>query len=722
MMDIRQRYQKIWNLSSKAVSRRHASAVLAVSAALIAGCAGASDSPQPVDADVSRAEKPALDALDLRKSLVPFDPSTTRQLAALQSGSLGASQQTAVAVPAAARQAVVDAHTALQKKQWSTLTRLVPSAQPDPVLGDYPQYWSIRQLLHDSTRPIPHAQVQQFFDTSRNSHLIDRLKGDLIVAMVRAGDYAGALNIAPVTTSTASIRCSVLLARHMTGQTVTADEAMSDFSPNRACWTMLDQFAESNVVGWDDVSFELRAILETSRTSNAQRMAAVIFDGAQMVHYAALMKDPKKWLSGRSAPVGKADTELVAIALSRLARGDHRDSNAAYIEQNWVDAIPPKHMEWVWSQFGLVAALNVDVTAAKWYRRSGMQRLTDYNHAWEVRAELRRAPIDWERVQATISRMTERQASEPVWVYWLARAYEAQGRTQEATQAYASIASELNFYGQLANEELGHTPFIPSLPDPVTPQEFQTAQANPGLQRAIQLFDLGWRPEAVREWNFALRDMDDRSLLAAAELARHEQIYDRVVNTSLQTRDDIDFTQRFVAPFEGRVSEKAREINLDPAWVYGVIRQESRFITDARSRVGASGLMQLMPATARWVAKKIGMTHFTPGSVNDFDTNTILGTNYLRMVLDGLDGSEVLATAGYNAGPGRPTRWRSQLSGPVEGAIFAETIPFTETRLYVKNVMSNAVYYAMMFSGQPHSLKERLGTVAPKPNRKVALP
>lgn len=721
MMDIRQRYQKIWNLSYKAVSRHHAHVVLAVSAALIAGCAGASDSTTQ-HADTRGGVEPVPGALDLRKSLVPFDPAKARQLAALQPAASGTVQRAEVNVPPAARKAVVDAHEAVKKKQRAELSRLVPLAKSDSVLGDYPLYWELSQQLQDSTRPISHAPVQNFFDTTTNPYLADRLKGDLIVATVRAGDYAKALTLAPVTTSTASIRCSLLLARHMTGQTVTADEAMSDFSPNRACWTMLDQFAESNVVGWDDVSFELRAILETSQTSNAQRMAAVIFDGAQMVQYAALMKDPKKWLSGRSAPVGKADTELVTIALSRLARGNHRDANAAFIEQNWAGAIPEKNMEWVWSQFGLVAALNVDVTAAKWYRRSGMQPLTDYNHAWEVRAELRRTPIDWARVQTTISRMTKRQASEPVWVYWSARAQEAQGNKQDAMLAYTSIASELNFYGQLANEELGHAPFIPSLPEPVTPQEFQTAQANPGLQRAIQLFDLGWRPEAVREWNFALRGMDDRSLLAAAELARHEQIYDRVVNTSLQTRDDIDFTQRFVAPFEGRVSEKARVINLDPAWVYGVIRQESRFITDARSRVGASGLMQLMPDTARWVAKKIGMANFTPGSVNDFDTNTILGTNYLRMVLDGQDGSEVLATAGYNAGPGRPTRWRSLLSDPVEGAIFAETIPFTETRLYVKNVMSNAVYYAMMFSGQPHSLKERLGTIEPKPNRKVALP
>src|SRR5699024_3308882 len=115
---------------------------------------------------------------------------------------------------------------------------------------------------------------------------------------------------------------------------------------------------------------------------------------------------------------------------------------------------------WVWSQFGLVAALRVEPDAARWYRRSGAGRLTDYNHAWEVRAELREPSIDWARVQASVDRMTQRQASEPVWVYWRARALDAQGHTRQATQQYALIASDLSFYGQLANEELGHEPFV----------------------------------------------------------------------------------------------------------------------------------------------------------------------------------------------------------------------------------------------------------------------
>jgi soluble lytic murein transglycosylase len=706
VLSSQQRYQKTRNFSAQIFAGRAALGTwLALSVGLV-GCAGA---------QAPGIAEPAATEIDLRQSLVP--PNTTRPIT-----EPGAPQSITLFTPPAARQAVVDARDAMQKKQWTRLAGLIPTAKADPLLGAYAQYWLLRAQLQDSTQPVPDEQLQQFLAVNQDAYLADRLTADWVVAAAGSGNYALAARLGPVVATNAHVQCSQLLAQHMTGQTVTAARAMAAFQPNPSCWSMLDQLYSRNVVGWKHLEPELRAILETNKTGNAQRLAAVMFDGTQMVSYAALMKDPKKWLTGRAAPKSRADTELVTLALSRLARGKDRSANAAYIESQWAAAIPKANLEWVWGQFGLVAALNVEPDALQWYRRSGNTPMTDYNHAWRVRAELRAAPIDWAWVAKSINKMPAKQAAEPVWVYWYARALAAQGNKQAAEQHFTSIAHELNFYGQLASEELGRTLTLPPAPNSVTAAELAEARANPGLQRAIELFRLGWRPEAVPEWNFALRGMKDRQLLAAAELARQENIYDRVVNTSLQTREEIDFSQRFIAPFEGRVTQKAKLIDLDPAWVYGLIRQESRFITDARSHVGASGLMQLMPATARWVARKIGMKDFTPSSVNDFDTNTILGTSYLSMVLNDLDGSEVLATAGYNAGPGRPVQWRAKLAGPVEGAIFAETIPFTETRLYVKNVMSNAIYYAMMFTGKSHSLKERLGTISPVAARRIDLP
>jgi soluble lytic murein transglycosylase len=146
--------------------------------------------------------------------------------------------------------------------------------------------------------------------------------------------------------------------------------------------------------------------------------------------------------------------------------------------------------------------------------------------------------------------------------------------------------------------------------------------------------------------------------------------------------------------------------------VYGLIRQESRFVTDARSGVGAAGLMQVMPATARWTANKLGMRGFNPEQLHDRETNIAIGTGYLKLVLDDFGGSMPMAAAAYNAGPSRPRTWRN---GPLlEGAIWAENVPFQETRDYVKKVLANTTFYAAMLTGQPQSLKERLGVIGPR--------
>ena len=226
----------------------------------------------------------------------------------------------------------------------------------------------------------------------------------------------------------------------------------------------------------------------------------------------------------------------------------------------------------------------------------------------------------------------------------------------------------------------------------------------------------------MREWNYGTNlarpgGLNDRELLAAAAFACEREVWDRCINTSERTRGEFDIEQRFPMPFREAVVRRSQAIGLDPAYVYGLIRQESRFIMDARSHVGASGLMQVMPATARWTARKIGMNAFTPDQLNDRDTNIAIGTGYLKLVLDDFDGSMPLAAAAYNAGPNRPRAWRN---GPVmEAAAWAENVPFGETRDYVKKVLSNATIYTAVLSGQPQSLKARLGMVGP---RDAALP
>ena len=243
------------------------------------------------------------------------------------------------------------------------------------------------------------------------------------------------------------------------------------------------------------------------------------------------------------------------------------------------------------------------------------------------------------------------------------------------------------------------------------------ANANPGLQRALALYRLEMRTEGLREWLWAIRGMDDRALLAAAELARSREIWDRAINTADRTLKEHNFSVRYLAPYREVLAGAAKERALDEPLVLGLVRQESRFMSFAKSTVGASGLMQLMPATAAWVARKMGMSDYAWSRVHQPDVNARLGTFYLRQVLDELGGSPVVAAAAYNAGPGRARRWRDEK--PLEGAIYAENIPFNETRDYAKKVMSNSIYYAALL-GEVRSLKARLGMVGSADNRSTA--
>ena len=305
-------------------------------------------------------------------------------------------------------------------------------------------------------------------------------------------------------------------------------------------------------------------------------------------------------------------------------------------------------------------------------------------------------------------------------MYWKARALLAQGgddKRAEAQKLLETIASVRGFYEQLALEELGRKIAVPPRPAPLTDEEKEAARLNPSLNRGLYAIVLGIRPEGVREWNWGTNlarpgGMTDRELLAAAQMACDREVWDRCINTSERTKAEFDIEQRFPTPFRESVVRRSREINLDPAYVYGLIRQESRFIMDARSHVGASGLMQVMPATARWTARKIGLANFRAEQLQDRETNIAIGTGYLKLVLDDFDGSLPLAAAAYNAGPGRPRSWRN---GPaLEAAAWAENVPFGETRDYVKKVLANTTVYAAFLSGEPQSLKARLGRVGPR--------
>ena len=339
----------------------------------------------------------------------------------------------------------------------------------------------------------------------------------------------------------------------------------------------------------------------------------------------------------------------------------------------------------------------------------------------QARAAL--AEQDWTGLERILRAMDPALRQSPTWTYWHGRAQDALGHHKQARHIFQSLATRHDYYGKLAREELALPPAALPTPKAAPDSLVKAMDDNDGIRQAMAFYALGLRGEGNREWNFQMRGRNEQELRAAATWAARHGLLDRAINTDERIlTGQADYSLRFPTPFAEQLLTITSQHAIDPAWVYGLIRQESRFVMQARSHVGASGLMQIMPDTARWVARQMGNTTYQAGQIDDLTTNLTFGSYYLKRALDDLNGSSVLATAGYNAGPRRAHSWRASLSRPLEGAIFTELIPFTETRHYVKAVLSNTVDYATLFSGQPQSLKSWLSTITPQPVGVAQLP
>ncbi len=580
-------------------------------------------------------------------------------------------------------------------------------------LTPYVEYFKLRMHLEQADD----ATVQAFLARYDGSYVAEKLRGDWLTQLVKKERWS------EVETEAAKLKapeqeqqCMALQARLARKDRTALDEVQRQWltllDPVEPCRLALEALIWEKRVLASDVWERIRRQFEANRASWARQTmmylpASQTPEEKQMI---ALIDKPALYLAKLPAnwATSRAGREMAALAVQRLGNSD--PVLAAEALERIADRMQPSEREWAWSQIALAAARRHLPEAMGWYGKAGAATLSDEGAQWKVRAALR--ALDWGTVRSAIEAMSPGLAAKPEWTYWLGRAYKAGGRLSDANALFGRIVGQPNFYGNLADEELGRKIAAPNRAAAPTDDEKARAASHAGLQRALAFFRLDMRTEAVREWNYSLRGMSDRELLAAADLAQRNQIFDRAINTADRTQNEHDYALRYLAPFGEQVRPAARNQSLDDAWVYGLMRQESRFITNARSSVGASGLMQLMPATARWVARKIGLKDFQPGRVNDTDVNLLLGTSYMRMVLESLDNHPVLASAAYNAGPGRARKW--QADRPLEGAIYAETIPFNETRDYVKKVMSNAVYYSIQFNGEPESLRARLGVVAPR--------
>jgi soluble lytic murein transglycosylase len=620
---------------------------------------------------------------------------------------------------------------AFKKGDRNKLSRLLPQARGH-VLEPWAAYWELRARLDQA----PEAEVREFLKRYANSYQEDRLRNDWLLLLGSRRDWTTLADehVHYRMRDDREVQCYVGLVEFLNqGSKVRADLSeelyrlwLTQREGDEGCAMAADRLYDAKKLSSAQIWRKARQSAEMGR-SRPTRQALDIVLPKGVSGFDELWNRPGKWLGKFAANPRKAQTDLAVLALLRLASTEP-DAAAKLLRTLWQPVLSAEQRDWVWGALGRQAAMRLDDEALDFFRKvSQPHHLSDDMLAWKARAALRADPSpQWAVVEAAIRGMTAAYRQDPAWIYWLARAEMAQHPAtamshQMALKSLEAIAGPRGFYEQLALEELGRKVAPPPRPEPPTEAEWAQARQNPSLKRALHAIFIGLRAEGVREWNYGahlvnaqgqLGRMSDRELRATAALACEQQVWDRCINTSDRTREIYDVELSFPMPFRDAVIKRSREIALDPAYVYGLIRQESRFVMDAQSHVGASGLMQVMPATAKWTARKIGLDNFRPEQITQHETNIAIGTGYLKIVLDNFDGSMPLAAAAYNAGPSRARKWRQ--GRELEGAIWAENVPFNETRDYVKKVLSNATLYGAIISGQPQSLKARLGRVGPQ--------
>ncbi|WP_334108445.1 lytic transglycosylase domain-containing protein [Methylobacillus sp.] len=577
------------------------------------------------------------------------------------------------------------------------------------ILAPYTDYWRLLLNLSQADKQT----VQAFLEQYKDAPFADRLRGEWLKILARRQDWTAFFEEYPkFQREDMAVSCYATDGHIQQGLESGVEEGKALWLTGNElpanCEAVFNRLQQGGVLREEDIWARIRLLLQGSRITVAKAVLQRLpgFDKNNLKLLDRVYQNPQQVLEKQQISFKtRLGKELNLYALERLSRG--QPALALDIWEKRHVNFDVADRDYFWGRFALHAARKHDPAALTYFQRAGNAVLDKEQQEWKARAAMRAG--DWKELQATIATMPESQQEEQVWQYWKARALKEQKQLVAANLILVKLSKENTYYGLLAEEEMGDVMAAQHQPYKASADEVRAALENAGIQRALALRRLEMRWESREEWRFASRDFDDKQLIAAAEVAFREGWYDIAISTADRTKLVHDFALRYPTPYRDIMQGYAADNALDEAWVYGLIRQESRFVSWAKSVAGASGLMQVMPETAKWIAKRMGMGDYKPAMINQLDTNLKFGTHYLRYTMDRMEQQPLMATAAYNAGPGRPKRWASDK--PLEGAIYAETIPFSETRDYVKKVLGNSIYYSQQLGTKPQTLKERLGTV-----------
>ncbi|MGC1548128.1 MAG: transglycosylase SLT domain-containing protein [Rhodanobacter sp.] len=582
-------------------------------------------------------------------------------------------------------------------------------------LKNYPlyPYLPAAALEHDITQ-IDRAAVESYLKQYPDLIPAQDLRRDFLLELARRQDWSNFLALyQPGINDT--LTCDALQARLANGTPLDFNKDLvalwAKSSLPSACDPVLqaahDQGLLTDARLWSRIDNAIDAGKGGTVASLANWLPATQASDAQKL--ALALRDPS---AAVSAATKWTDTprqrQAAAIALQRLARRQSITADTAWQQLQQRFNFSTDQRNDVLHALALFHATDYDSHALARLIALPPAAQSDISREWRVRVAL--AQQDWPAVLEAINAMPASQQQGDEWRYFRARALGELGRSDEAQALYTSLAQLPNYFGFLAADRVNSSYSICPLSIDADPQRQQALLAMPGLQRAFELFALDLPQMARREWSQALVNADPATLQQAVLLANQRGWLDRAVYAFNRGDAMRYYKQRFPLATEDGVVPQAEQAGIDPAWAYGILRAESAWTSDARSAADARGLMQLVPDTAAMVAKRSGLPWTGGDSLYDPTVNIALGTRYLAQVASRFNGAPWLASAAYNAGPGRLNQWLAA-RGTLPPDVFVATIPFKETREYVARVMDFSVMYDWRRNGKVLAMNTRMPAI-----------
>ena len=589
-------------------------------------------------------------------------------------------------------------------------------------LGDYPlsPYLQYKQL-HGVLSRTSKTELDDFFTHYPEQIISARLRRDLIRHYARHHEWQKLLYIYRPQTST-SLQCNYLQALIKTGQQSLAmprikDLWLSSQSQPKSCDPVFKV--------WQDAGFKtpqltwqrIERVMHAGKLRLAKHLARHLpkHDQAWVRLWRRIYRHPEK---AASEPLFKQDhpyAQRIAIhAIQRLSRRDASQAIALLHKLSPPLRFNREQQYQLNRNIGLAMARQHLAGAGQWLQKIPLKFADSNVLQWRIRSNIRNAK--WRNLLQNIEALPTTQQASLRWQFWWAYANAQIGRSIEANSTFRYLAGKRSYYGFLAADQL-HLPYaFENRPIELDPQDIVQLSQHAAARRAYEFFKLGRILNARREWYDMTQQLDEQQKMAAAKLAQQWQWHDRAIYTLGQTAYRDDIALRFPLPLRHSIHSWSQKRQLDPAWTYAIIRRESAFMADARSPAGALGLMQLMPGTARRIAHKMHIRYRGKHSLLKTETNIELGTGYLEQMLQRNDQQTVLATAAYNAGPLRVKDWLP--NKPMEAVRWIETIPYTETRNYVSNVLAYMVIYQHRMGQSSTRLSQHMPQI---PAKKIAL-